>query len=235
MCGTVFADRQARRDWRCPGATARMGRSSGATLGSKPIVGFSASGWKNHIDGKIPFKRSGNPHLVADGIANGLRPWFTKFSGTLHDEPLAQSGEDIYGRHIYGKNICATKRQSLGSPCYIPSKPPGFMAKTAFARKVEDPTLAGSGLIEAARSFLKWSTTGCWTPRTSANSKPDSSHTAALSEEQCAQLRQFVQSGRRPRASFETSLYDQWGQSATTLGWRICSECDFEARRRAHA
>jgi hypothetical protein len=36
---------------------------------------------------------------VADGIANGMRPWFAKFSGTLHDRRWLQVVEDIYSRH----------------------------------------------------------------------------------------------------------------------------------------
>ncbi len=33
---------------------------------------------------------------AADGIANGLRPWFTKFSGTLHDRRWLGVVEDLY-------------------------------------------------------------------------------------------------------------------------------------------
>ena len=32
-----------------------------------------------------------------DGVANGLRPWFTKFSGTLHDKRWLPVVEDLYG------------------------------------------------------------------------------------------------------------------------------------------
>ncbi len=36
---------------------------------------------------------------VADAVANGLRPWFTKFSGTLHDRRWLPVVEQIYTRY----------------------------------------------------------------------------------------------------------------------------------------
>ena len=33
---------------------------------------------------------------MLDAIANGMRPWFSKFSATLHDERWLKGVEDIY-------------------------------------------------------------------------------------------------------------------------------------------
>ena len=55
-------------------------------MGRKPIVGIFSVGleepyrWKDSVQSPAEFSL-----WAADGMANGLRPWFTKFSGTLHD------------------------------------------------------------------------------------------------------------------------------------------------------
>ena len=37
---------------------------------------------------------------VLDGIANGQRPWFTKFCGTLYDQRWLPVVEELYGWHF---------------------------------------------------------------------------------------------------------------------------------------
>ncbi len=36
---------------------------------------------------------------AADGVANGLRPWFTKFAGTIQDPRWLKVVEEIYNRY----------------------------------------------------------------------------------------------------------------------------------------
>ena len=55
-------------------------------MGKKPIGGIFSVGveepyrWKDSVQGEAEIRI-----WVADGVANGLRPWFTKFAGVLHD------------------------------------------------------------------------------------------------------------------------------------------------------
>jgi len=135
-----------------PWSNGKMGRSSRYS-GSKPIVGI----FRRRAGRTIKMERFRSKAkrktrmLVADGLPMPAAMVYQ--ISAPYTRALAQVVEDIYGRHYLWKNICATKRQSLGSPCYIPSKPPGFMAKTAFREKIEDPPLAVSGVIEARVPF----------------------------------------------------------------------------------
>src|SRR5258708_276678 len=96
----LVADRQARRGVAAPWANGKNGKEFRATMGKKPIVGLFSVGleepyrWKDSVQSPDEIRL-----WVADGVANGLRPWFTKFSGALHDERWLRVVEDIYRRH----------------------------------------------------------------------------------------------------------------------------------------
>ncbi|HYV30980.1 MAG TPA: twin-arginine translocation signal domain-containing protein, partial [Candidatus Binatia bacterium] len=83
----LIADRQARRGLTAPWANGKNAKEFRAAMGPKPIVGIFSVGleepyrWKDSVQNPAEFQL-----WAADGVANGLRPWFTKFSGTLHDE-----------------------------------------------------------------------------------------------------------------------------------------------------
>ncbi|MBI4624113.1 MAG: hypothetical protein HY736_12970, partial [Verrucomicrobia bacterium] len=100
LAPTLMADRQARRGLTVPWANGKNGKEFRATMGRKPIVGIFSVGveepyrWKDSVQNEAEFRL-----WAADGVANGLRPWFTKFSGVLHDERWLQPVEDLYRRY----------------------------------------------------------------------------------------------------------------------------------------
>ena len=100
MADILFADRQARRGLTAPWANGKNAKEYRATLGRKPSGAFSASGveepyrWKDSVQSAAEIRI-----WVAEGIANGMRPWFTKFSGTLYDRRWLKVVEEIYGWH----------------------------------------------------------------------------------------------------------------------------------------
>ena len=185
-------------------------------MGRKPIVGIFSVGveepyrWKDSVQSEAEIRL-----WVADGVANGLRPWFTKFSGVLHDRAVAEAG----GGHSTaatraGRNTCATSARSPASAWSIRSRPPGFADA-----KVEDHTLGWyQALIEARMPFemvhdrlLDAAHLGPFKTLILPN-------IAALSEAQCAQLRAFVEAGGGLIATYETSLYDEWGVRRRDFG-----------------
>jgi len=86
LADTLFADRQARRGTMPPWSNGKNGKEYRAGLGRKPVVGIFSVGmeepyrWKDSVQSEAEIRI-----WVADGIANGMRPWFTKFAGTLRD------------------------------------------------------------------------------------------------------------------------------------------------------
>jgi hypothetical protein len=86
LAPTLMADRQARRGVMPPWANGKNGKEFRATMGRKPIVGIFSVGleepyrWKDSVQHDEEIRM-----WVIDGIANGLRPWFTKFAGSVND------------------------------------------------------------------------------------------------------------------------------------------------------
>ena len=220
LAPTLIADRQARRGLTAPWANGKNGKEFRAAMGRKPIVGIFSVGleepyrWKDSVQSEAEIRI-----WVADGIANDLRPWFTKFSGVLHDERWLRVVEDIYLRHArwepYLRNEASLARVGL----VYSQQTAWFYGGDRAASKVEDHTLGWyQALIEARIPF-----------EMVHDQLLDSAHVqqfktlilanlAALSDAQCRQLREFVNSGGSIIATYETSLYDEWGVRRKDFG-----------------
>ena len=93
----LVADRQARRGLAAPWQMGKTAKEYRSTMAGKPVVGLFGVGleepyrWKDSVNSSAEIRI-----WVLDAIANGMRPWFSKFSGTLHDERWLKGVEDIY-------------------------------------------------------------------------------------------------------------------------------------------
>jgi hypothetical protein len=203
-----------------PWAAGKSAKEYRATMGTKPIVGIFSVGveeayrWKDSVQGEAEIRI-----WVADGIANGLRPWFTKFSGTLHDRRWLGVVEDIYTWHHriekYLRNVSSMARVGL-----VYSQQTAWFHGGPQARsKVEDHALGWyQSLIEARIPFEMVHDRLLDTEHLGPFRTLILPNIAALSDEQCRQLRAFVERGGGLVAIYETSLYDEWGARRKELG-----------------
>jgi len=216
----LFADRQARHGLMPPWMFGKNGKEYRSTMGRKPIGGIFSVGveedhrWKDSVQNAEEIKL-----WVADGIANGLRPWFTKFSGELRDRRWLKPVEEIYNWH-YQNDRYLRNEQSLARVALVYSQQTASNYGGEQARaKVEDHTLGYyQALIEARIPF-----------EMAHDRLLDLAHIerfrtlilpniAALSDRQCAQLREYVERGGRIVATHETSLYDEHGVRRADFG-----------------
>jgi hypothetical protein len=215
LAPTLIADRQARRGLTAPWANGKNGKEFRATMGRKPIVGIFSVGveepyrWKDSVQSEAEIRL-----WVADGVANGLRPWFTKFSGVLHDRRWLKPVEDIYCRYArwekYLRNECSLARVGLV-----------YSQQTAWfcGAKGEDHTLGWyQALIEARIPFEMVHDRLLDAAHLTPLKTLILPNIAALSEAQCAQLRAFAERGGGLIATYETSLYDEWGVKRKDFG-----------------
>jgi hypothetical protein len=216
----LFADRQARSGLMAPWANGKNGKEYRSTMGRKPIGGIFSVGVEEAYRWKDSVQNGPEIRLWAlDGIANGLRPWFTKFSGTLHDRRWLQVVEDLYGWH-YRNERYLRNEEPLARVAMVYSQQTAHYYGGEHAReKVENPTLGYyQALIEARIPF-----------EMVHDRLLDSAHTdqfkvlifpniAALSNAQCDQIRDYVKRGGSIVATYETSLYDEWGARRPDFG-----------------
>jgi len=215
LAPTLMADRQARRGLTPPWANGKNGKEYRATMGQKPIVGIFSVGveepyrWKDSVQSEAEIRL-----WVSDGVANGLRPWFTKFSGVLHDERWLQPVEELYLRYARWEKYLRNERP-LARVGLV------YSQQTAWFHggRVEDHALGWyQALIEARIPFEMVHDRLFDAAHLSPFKTLILPNIAALSDAQCAQLRAFVERGGGLVATYETGLYDEWGVKRNDFG-----------------
>jgi hypothetical protein len=93
----VFTDHQARSGMIPPWSNGKVAKELRASIGMKPLGGIFSVGfeelyrWKDSVQSEAEIRV-----WVAEGTANGMRPWFTKFSGVLYDRRWLDTVDKIY-------------------------------------------------------------------------------------------------------------------------------------------
>jgi hypothetical protein len=183
------------------------GKEFRATMGRKAVGGIFSVGLEETYRWKDSVQSGPEIRLwVLDGIANGVRPWFTKFSGTLRDRRWLPVVERLYGWH-YRNEAYLRNVEPLAQAGMV------YSQQTAHYYGGEQGHMLGyyQALIEARIPF-----------EMVHDGLLDAEHIgqfkvlilpniAALSTRQCAQIRDYVNRGGGIVATHETSLYDEWG------------------------
>ena len=220
LAETLFADRQARRGLAPPWINGKNGKEYRATLGRKPIVGIFSIGveepyrWKDSVQSEAEIRT-----WVADGIANGLRPWFTKFSGTLHDRRWLPVVEKIYRWHHDSERYLRNESPLARVAMVYSQQTAAFYGGEQARQKVEDHTSGFyHALVEARIPFEMVHDRLMDAAHLDAFKVLVLPNIAALSDSQCRQLDDYARGGGSIVATFETSLCDQWGRRRTDFG-----------------
>ncbi|MDR3700364.1 MAG: beta-galactosidase trimerization domain-containing protein [Candidatus Sulfopaludibacter sp.] len=216
----LFADRQARSGLAAPWANGKNGKEYRSTMGRKPIGGIFSVGveeayrWKDSVQSGPEVKL-----WALDGIANGLRPWFTKFSGTLHDKRWLQPVEQVYTWHFRNERYLRNERPLARVAMVYSQQTAQFYGADRARQKVEDHTLGYyQALIEARIPFEMVHDQLLDAADVDPFKVLIFPNIAALSEAQCRQIREYVARGGSIVATHETSLYDEWGVRRADFG-----------------
>jgi Hypothetical glycosyl hydrolase 6/Beta-galactosidase trimerisation domain len=220
LSATLFADRQARRGLMAPWANGKNAKEYRATLGRKPIGGIFSVGveepyrWKDSVQTEAEVRI-----WVADGTANGMRPWFTKFSGTLYDKRWLDIVEQIYTWHQRHERYLRNEAPLARVGLVYSQQTAAFYGGERAQATVEDHTLGFyHALIEARIPFEMVHDRLLDPAHLNAFKTLILPNIAALSEQQCGQIREYVRGGGSLVATHETSLYDEWGVRRANFG-----------------
>jgi hypothetical protein len=220
LAPVLFADRQARSGLMPPWANGKAAKEYRAVMSRKPVGGIFSVGveeayrWKDSVQSEAEVRI-----WFADGVANGLRPWFTKFSGVLHDRRWLKVVEDLYrwhqGAEQYLRNEAPLARVGL----VYSQQTAWFYGGPRAREKVEDHVLGWYQALIEARIPFEMVHDRLLDPEHLTRLKTlILPNVAVLSDEQCRLLREFVGRGGGLVATYETSLYDQQGGRRADFG-----------------
>jgi hypothetical protein len=228
----LVADRQARRGLQPPWLMGKTAKEYRATMGNKPVIGLFGVGleepyrWKDSVNSSAEIRI-----WTLDAIANGMRPWFSKFSATLHDERWLAGVEQIYLWTEKNQHYL-THQQPLARVALVYSQQTAlYYGGDHYAAKVEDHALGWyQALIESRIPFEMVHDHNLDAGHLASYKTLILPNIAALSDAQCDQLRAFVKNGGSLIATHETSLYDELGTPRKNFALADLFAVDFAGR-----
>jgi hypothetical protein len=216
----LFADRQARRGATPLWVNGKSAKEYRAALGSKPIGGIFSVGVEEPYRWKDSVQTGAEVRMwVAEGTANGMRPWFTKFSGTLYDTRWLATVEKIYDWHYRAERYLRNVRPLARVGLVYSQQTATFYGGDRARERVDDHTLGVyAALIDARIPFEMVHDRLLDRDRLQAFKLLILPNIACLSTAQCEQLRAFAREGGSLVATHETSLYDEQGVRRSDFG-----------------
>ncbi len=215
----VFTDHQGRSGYTMPWSNARNARELRASIGMKPLGGIFSVGLEEQYRWKDSVQSEAEVRIwVAEGVANGMRPWFTKFSGVLYDKRWLGTVEKIYDvlyrNEKYLRNIFPVARVGL-----VFSERSFNYGSESWQRRTGDHSTGMYHALLEARIPFEMINERLLDPDHIAPYKllilPN---IAQLSDSQCNILKRFTENGGSILATFETSLYDSEGNRRPDFG-----------------
>ncbi len=215
----VFTDHQARSGVIPPWSNGKGAKELRASIGMKPLGGIFSVGveeqyrWKDSVQSEAEIRV-----WVAECTANGMRPWFTKFSGVLYDkrwlETVAKIYEVLYRNERYLRNIAPIARVGM----VFSEKNPDYGSKPWQQRSDDHSSGMYHALLENRIPFEMVNSSLLDAEHLSPFKLLILPNIATLSDSQCDQLREFANKGGSFLATYETSLYDGEGKQRKDFG-----------------
>ena len=220
LAAIQFTDNQARRGLTPPWNNGRRAKEYRSVMGRRPIGGIFSVGleeayrWKDSVQSEPEIRL-----WVAEGTANGMRPWVTKFSGVLYDRRWMPMVERIYQWHYaherYLRNEAPLARVALLLSEQTAAEHPGV----GPGDRHEDHVLGMYQALVESRVPFEMVHEAVLTPeRLDPFKLLILADAAALSDAQCRAIRAYVQRGGSLLATFTSSLYDETGRRRNDFG-----------------
>lgn len=243
---SVFADRQGRSGQDALWANGRAAKEAACVMQGRPITGIFGVGqtWTAYRLMDSVQSSAEITAYVHDGLAQGLRPWMCKFKAEVFDKRWVPTIERIYNWHAanedYFRNTASFARvahlHSAQTQLYYAPKlllDAGFGpmdVQTIHHGLEESPTGFYQAMVES-RILTSIVDERMLDPDTLRPYKVIAlSNAAALSDEQCRRLRAFVMNGGGLVATYESSLYNEWGDRRDNFGLADLFGCDFAGK-----
>jgi type 1 glutamine amidotransferase len=220
LAPTLVADRQGRAGLVPPWASGKSAKEFRSTMGRKAIAGIFSVGLEDKYRWKDSVQSGNEIRLwVADGMAQGFRPTCTKFNAKPYDMRWFPVVEEIFKWHYAHETYFRNEKSLARVGIVYSQQTAAFYGGDNAAALVEDPALGFyQALVEARIPFEMAHDHLLDREHTDAFRTLILPNIAALSTQQCNQIREFVEGGGGIVATYETSLYDEWGVPRSDFG-----------------
>jgi hypothetical protein len=220
LAPTACADRQGRAGLAAPWTAGKSAKEFRATMGTKAIAGLTSVGLEDRYRWKDSVQSADELRLwMADGIAQGFRPMFTKFNAKLYDRRWLPVVEEIFQWHYAHQDYFRNEKSFARVGMVYSQQTAAFYGGPEVEAKVNEPALGFYHALVEARIPFEMVHDGLLD-----RDHVDQYRTlvlpniAALSTAQCNQIREYVERGGSVIATYETSLYDEWGVQRKDFG-----------------
>ena len=220
LAAIQFADYQARRGLMPPWANGRRAKEYRSVMGRRPVGGIFSVGleepyrWKDSVQSEPEIRL-----WVAEGTANGMRPWVTKFSGVLHDRRWLPMVERIYQWHFTHERYLRNEKPLARVALLHSEQTATYHQDVGRGHRHEDHLLGMYHALVESRVPFELVHEAFLTPDRLAPFKVlILADAAALSDAQCAAIRDYVTRGGSLVATFATSLFDEFGNRRDDFG-----------------
>lgn len=220
LASTACADRQGRAGLTPSWAAGKNAKEFRSTMGRKAIAGITSVGPEDKFRWKDAVQSGDEIRIwMADGIAQDFRPTFTKFNAKPFDKRWFPVVNDFFQWHYAHQQYFRNEKSFARVGMVYSQQSAQFYGGSDAEAKVNQPGLGiYQALIEARIPF-----------EMVHDGLLDREHVdqfrtlilpniAALSTTQCRQIQEFVERGGSVIATYETSLYDEWGVKREDFG-----------------
>ena len=215
----LYADYQGRAGLMTPWFNGRTARELHAVLGDKPVGGIFSTGttekrWKDSVQEKAELET-----WISEAVANGLRPWFTKFSVQVFDDRWMPTVKRLYRKYHGWEKYLRDARSRAEVALAFSQDTVKKYAMDERDRLVEKPINGWyQALIEARIPFDMLDSHFFDAEHLSRYKAVILPNIAVLSNRDLKALQAYAESGGAVIATYETSLYDENGNRRNDFG-----------------
>jgi len=215
-----FADQQARSSTIPSWSNALGAKELRAGLGMKPLVGIFSVGEEGEFRWKDSVQNDAEIRIwVAEGVANGMKPCFVKFGGQIDDKRWMNAVEKMYQSYYKSESYLRNTAPMARIGVVYSEQTNMKYGGQPWQQKSNDHLLGMyHSLVEDNMPFEMVNDKLMDEGRLKPFKLLILPNIAALSDEQCNQLRTFVKNGGSLLATFETSLYNEEGKQRSDFG-----------------
>lgn len=235
----IYSDRQGRSgapSW----SNGKSAKEARMLMQDKPIAGIFSIGYEDEHRWKDSVQAPAETIAYAqDGIAQGFRPWHTKFKAETFDRRWMAPVEKLYQWHEANERYFRHTGNLARVAIVSSAQSITYYGRSAASAGPEHAGAGPGAIVTDALNGFYQALVEAKVPFEMVDDRDLSAaavdryrvlilpNVAAMSDAQAQQIRDYVARGGRIVATHETSLYDEWGAPRSNFALADLFGCDY--------